>query len=59
MIDCFDGMVVSQSIETYPDAELVNTMLKGAVEAIATPRCRSSCSGCGKNARMSSSGMAD
>ena len=27
MIDCFDGMVVSWSIGTRPDAELVNTML--------------------------------
>ena len=36
MIDCFDGMVVSWSIGTRPDAELVNTMLDGAVETIAS-----------------------
>ena len=35
MIDCFDGMVVSWSIGTRPDAELVNTMLDGAVETVA------------------------
>jgi putative transposase len=32
MIDCFDGMVVSWSIATRPDAELVNSMLDAAVE---------------------------
>ena len=31
MIDCFDGMVVSWSIGTRPDAELVNTMLDAAI----------------------------
>jgi putative transposase len=36
MIDCFDGMVVSWSIGTRPDAELVNTMLDGAVKTIAS-----------------------
>ena len=35
MIDCFDGLVVSWSIGTRPDAELVNTMLDEAVESIA------------------------
>jgi hypothetical protein len=32
MIDCFDGMVVSWSIGTRPDAELVNTMLDAAID---------------------------
>lgn len=35
MIDCFDGMVVSWSIGTRPDAELVNGMLDAAVEKVA------------------------
>ncbi len=35
MIDCFDGMVVSWSIGTNPDAELVNTMLDAAIETVA------------------------
>jgi putative transposase len=35
MIDCFDGMVVSWSISTRPDAELVNTMLDAAIETVA------------------------
>jgi len=35
MIDCFDGMVVSWSIATRPDAELVNTMLDAAIETVA------------------------
>jgi len=34
MIDCFDGMIVSWSIGTRPDAELVNTMLDAAVKTI-------------------------
>ena len=34
MIDCFDGMVVSWSIGTRPDAELVNTMLDSAIETV-------------------------
>jgi transposase InsO family protein len=34
VIDCFDGMVVSWSIGTRPNAELVNTMLDAAVEKI-------------------------
>lgn len=35
VIDCFDGLVVSWSIGTHPDAELVNTMLDAAIETIA------------------------
>jgi putative transposase len=35
MIDCFDGMVVSWSIGTRPDAELVNTMLDAAIDKVA------------------------
>ena len=35
MIDCYDGMVVSWSIGTRPDAELVNTMLDAAIETVA------------------------
>jgi len=34
IIDCFDGMVVSWSIGTSPNAELVNTMLDTAVETL-------------------------
>ena len=34
-IDCFDGMVVSWSIGTSPDAELVNGMLNAAIETVA------------------------
>jgi transposase InsO family protein len=34
VIDCFDGLVVSWSIGTRPDAELVNTMLDAAVEMV-------------------------
>ena len=34
MIDCFDGMVVSWSIGTSPDAELVNTMLDAAIDTV-------------------------
>lgn len=34
MIDCFDGMVVSWSIGTRPDAELVNTMLDAAIKTV-------------------------
>ena len=35
MIDCFDGQVVSWSIGTRPDAELVDTMLDAAIETVA------------------------
>ena len=34
LIDCFDGMVVSWTIGTSPDAELVNTMLDSAVTTL-------------------------
>jgi putative transposase len=34
MIDCFDGMVVSWSIGTRPNADLVNTMLDAAIEMV-------------------------
>jgi len=36
MIDCFDGMVVSWSISTRPDAELVNCMLDAAIETLVS-----------------------
>ena len=32
MIDCFDGLVISWTIGTRPDASLVNTMLDVAIE---------------------------
>jgi putative transposase len=35
IIDCFDGLVVSWTIGTSPDAELVNTMLDAAIETVA------------------------
>lgn len=35
MIDCFDGLVVSWSIGTRPDAALVNSMLDAAIETVA------------------------
>ena len=35
MIDCFDGLVVSWSIGTRPDAELVNTMLDAAIDTVS------------------------
>lgn len=35
MIDCFDGMVVSWSIGTRPNAELVNMMLDAAIDKVA------------------------
>lgn len=35
MIDCFDGMVVSWTIGTRPDAELVNTMLDAAIGIVS------------------------
>lgn len=34
MIDCFDGMVVSWTIGTRPDSDLVNSMLDAAIERI-------------------------
>ncbi|CAE6817538.1 IS3 family transposase ISBmu11 [Paraburkholderia aspalathi] len=36
LIDCFDGLVVSWTIGTRPDAELVNTMLEAGIETIAS-----------------------
>ncbi len=36
VIDCFDGLVVSWSISTRPDAELVNTMLDAAIGTVAS-----------------------
>ncbi len=35
MIDCFDGLVVSWTISTRPDAKLVNTMLDAAIRTVA------------------------
>jgi transposase InsO family protein len=35
MIDCFDGMAVSWTIGTSPDAELVNTMLDMAIDGLS------------------------
>ncbi len=35
IIDCFDGLVISWSIGTHPDAELVNTMLDAAIDTVA------------------------
>ena len=35
MIDCIDGLVISWSIGTRPDADLVNTMLDAAVKTVA------------------------
>lgn len=35
IIDCFDGLVVSWTIGTSPDAELVNTMLDDAICTLA------------------------
>lgn len=35
IIDCFDGLVISWTIGTHPDAELVNTMLDAAIQTVA------------------------
>ena len=35
MIDCFDGLVISWTIGTRPDAVLVNNMLDAAIETVA------------------------
>ena len=35
MIDCFDGLVITWSIGTNPDAALVNGMLDAAIETVA------------------------
>lgn len=40
IIDCFDGLVVSWSLATTPDAELVNTMLDAAIETVANGPAR-------------------
>ena len=40
MIDCFDGRVVSWSVGTRPDAELVNTMLDAAIGTVVARRDR-------------------
>ena len=40
VIDCFDGLVVSWSIGTRPDTDLVNTMLDAAIETVATNESR-------------------
>ena len=40
MIDCFDGLVVSWTIGTRPDSDLVNTMLDAAIETVATSAIR-------------------
>ncbi|APR35908.1 IS3 family transposase [Paraburkholderia sp. SOS3] len=40
VIDCFDGLVISWSISTRPDAELVNTMLDAAIDAIGSSSSR-------------------
>jgi transposase InsO family protein len=34
IVDCFDGMLVSWTIGTSPDAELVNTMLDMAIDTL-------------------------
>ena len=36
VIDCFDGLVVSWTIGTRPDSELVNAMLDAAIESVVT-----------------------
>jgi len=40
MIDCFDGLIISWSIGTRPDAELVNTMLDAAIEKVGNSHDR-------------------
>ena len=40
LIDCFDGLVVSWTIGTRPDAELVNTMLGAGIETVASSNKR-------------------
>ena len=40
LIDCFDGLVVSWTIGTRPDSDLVNTMLDAAIETVATSESR-------------------
>ena len=40
MIDCFDGLVVSWTIGTRPDSDLVNTMLDAAIETVVSSESR-------------------
>jgi len=40
LIDCFDGLVVSWTIGTRPDADLVNTMLDAAIATVVTKECK-------------------
>jgi len=40
MIDCFHGLVVSWTIGTRPNAELVNTMLDAGIETVADSKHR-------------------
>jgi transposase InsO family protein len=40
IVDCFDRMVVSWSIGTRPDAELVNTMLDAAIASVENTGAR-------------------
>lgn len=39
IVDCFDGMLVSWTISTRPDAELVNTMLDVAISTLNDDGC--------------------
>ncbi len=39
IVDCFDGMIVSWTISTRPDAELVNTMLDVATSTLNDDEC--------------------
>jgi putative transposase len=39
-MDCFDGLVVSWTIGTRPDSDLVNTMLDAAIETVADSEIR-------------------
>jgi transposase InsO family protein len=40
IVDCFDGLVVSWTLGTRPDAELVNTMLDTAIETVTVSQSR-------------------
>jgi len=40
LIDCFDGLVVSWTIGTRPNAELVNTMLDEGIKTVANSNKR-------------------
>lgn len=40
MIDCFDGLVVSWTLGTRPDSELVNTMLDAAINTVTDSEFR-------------------